>query len=59
MFLIGRKETRRWLLSFNQRIAIRNVLTYLVGCLQHEETGDRTFDTGGPDLIAYHDLPDI
>ena len=57
MFLIGRKETRRWLLSFNQRIAIRKV--HLVGCQQHEETGDRTFDTGGPDLIAYHDLPDI
>jgi len=27
MLSLARKETRRWLLSLNQRIAIRNVLT--------------------------------
>ena len=34
--------TPRWVRSLNQPIAIRNVITYLVGCLEHEETTGQT-----------------
>ena len=46
--------TPRWVLSLNQPIAIRNVITYLVGCLDHAETIGQTYDIGGP---RYPHLP--
>jgi hypothetical protein len=51
--------TPRWVQSLNQPIAIRNVVTYLVGCLQHDETSGQTYDIGGPDVITYRELLDI
>ncbi len=51
--------TPRWVRSMNQPIAIRNVITYLVGCLKHEETTGKTYDIGGPDILTYRDLLDI
>ena len=51
--------TPRWVQSLNQPIAIRNVITYLVGCLEHEETIGQTYDIGGPDILTYRDLLDI
>lgn len=48
--------TPRWLRSRNQPIAIRNVLGYLVGCLEHPETVGQTFDIGGPEILTYQDL---
>ena len=48
--------TPRWVRSLNQPIAIRNVITYLVGCLEHDETIGQTFDIGGPDILTYRDL---
>ena len=51
--------TPRWVRSLNQPIAIRNVIEYLVGCLQHDETKGQTFDIGGPDVITYRELLDI
>jgi uncharacterized protein YbjT (DUF2867 family) len=51
--------TPRWVLSLNQPIAIRNVVNYLVGCLEHDETIGQTYDIGGPDVLAYRDLLDI
>jgi uncharacterized protein YbjT (DUF2867 family) len=51
--------TPRWVRSLNQPIAIRNVVTYLVGCLNHDETIGQTYDIGGPDVVAYRDLLDI
>ena len=51
--------TPRWVRSLNQPIAIRNVITYLVGCLEHEETTGQTYDIGGPDILTYRDLLDI
>jgi len=41
-----------------QPICIRNVLIYLLGCLQCEETTGQTYDIGGPDIITYADLID-
>ena len=35
--------TPRWVRSMNQPIAIRNVITYLVGCLEHQETIGQTY----------------
>lgn len=51
--------TPRWVFSPNQPIAIRNVLNYLVGCLEADETIGETFDIGGPDVLTYRRLLDI
>ena len=51
--------TPRWVFSRNQPIAIRNVINYLVGCLDHDETVGENFDIGGPDVITYRELLDI
>lgn len=51
--------TPRWVRSLNQPIAIRNVIQYLVGCLEHDETIGETYDIGGPDVVSYRDLLDI
>ncbi|MEW5910732.1 MAG: NAD(P)H-binding protein, partial [Thermodesulfobacteriota bacterium] len=51
--------TPRWVRNPVQPIAIRNVLNYLQGCLEREETAGKTFDIGGPDVLTYQDLMDI
>ncbi|RJR19653.1 MAG: SDR family oxidoreductase [Desulfobacteraceae bacterium] len=51
--------TPRWVRTPCQPIAIRNVLNYLAGCLEKEETKGRTFDIGGPDILTYQDLMQI
>jgi uncharacterized protein YbjT (DUF2867 family) len=51
--------TPRWVRSLNQPIAIRNVITYLIGCLEHDETMGQTYDIGGPDILTYRDLLDM
>ncbi len=48
--------TPRWVRSLNQPIAISNVIGYLVGCLEREETAGASFDIGGPDRIPYEEL---
>ena len=51
--------TPRWVESLNQPIAIRDVIAYLVGCLEHEQTVGETFDIGGPDILTYRNLLEI
>jgi len=51
--------TPRWVHSLNQPIAIRDVIGYLLGCLEHDETTGNTYDIGGPDILTYRDLLDI
>jgi len=51
--------TPRWVFSACQPIAIRNVIQYLVGCLEHDETIGQVFDIGGPDVLTYRELLDI
>jgi uncharacterized protein YbjT (DUF2867 family) len=51
--------TPRWVSSLNQPIAIRNVVNYLVGCLEHDETMGQPYDIGGPDVVTYRNLLDI
>ena len=51
--------TPKWVFSLNQPIAIRDVIVYLMGCLEKEETIGQTFDIGGPDILTYRELLDI
>jgi len=51
--------TPRWVRNPVQPIAIRNVLGYLKGCLEHDETIGRTFDIGGTDVLTYKRLMEI
>ena len=51
--------TPKWVQTPCQPIAIRNVLHYLIGCLESDETNGRSFDIGGPDIINYRDLMQI
>jgi uncharacterized protein YbjT (DUF2867 family) len=51
--------TPKWVNTLVQPIAIRNVLNYLIGCLEHKETRGETFDIGGPDVLTYRKLFDI
>jgi uncharacterized protein YbjT (DUF2867 family) len=46
----------RWLNSRCQPIAIRNVITYLHQCLLNENTLNRTFEIGGPDVLTYKQM---
>jgi uncharacterized protein YbjT (DUF2867 family) len=49
----------RWVNNPVQPIAINNVLGYLKGCLEHDETIGGTFDIGGPDILTYRRLLEI
>ena len=46
----------RWVATRCQPIAIRNVIEYLTGLLDHPETAGNTYDIGGPDVLQYRDL---
>ena len=48
--------TPPWVHTPVQPICIRNVLNYLVGCLEHEETVGQAFDIGGPEILTYERL---
>ncbi len=51
--------TPRWVNTPLQPIAIANVLGYLIGCLENDETDGDTFDICGPDVVTYRELIDI
>ncbi|PFX00361.1 hypothetical protein CJ469_04544 [Nocardia farcinica] len=46
----------RWVRTRTQPIAADDVIRYLVGVLEIPETAGRTFDIGGPDVLAYLDM---
>ncbi len=48
--------TPRWLKTRCQPIAIRNVLEYLTGVIGREETYNKSFDIGGPDILTYKEM---
>ena len=48
--------TPPWVHTPVQPVCIRNVLNYLVGCLEHEETVGQAFDIGGPEILTYERL---
>ena len=43
----------RWVETRTQPIAIRDVLAYLIGCLQEPATANGTFDIGGPEVLSF------
>jgi uncharacterized protein YbjT (DUF2867 family) len=43
----------RWLNTFSQPIAIRNVIEFLSGILLNVQTFNRSYDIGGPDILTY------
>lgn len=51
--------TPRWVDTPCQPIGIRNVLHYLLGCLDCPETIAGTFDIGQPDIVTYRQLMEI
>jgi uncharacterized protein YbjT (DUF2867 family) len=46
----------RWIDTRSQPIAVQNVISYLVGCLDEPATAGLTLDIGGPDIVSYRDL---
>jgi len=45
-----------WADNLCQPIGIRDVLKYLVGVLEVSQTGDRTFDIGGLEVLTYRQM---
>ncbi|MFT7463002.1 MAG: hypothetical protein ACI9EF_001344 [Pseudohongiellaceae bacterium] len=48
--------TPRWVRTRCQPISVRDVLGYLVTCLETPETLGRTLDIGGPDVLTYQEF---
>ncbi len=48
--------TPRWVSSLVQPIAVRDVLSYLVGVLDLAANTNRRFDIAGPDILSYRDM---
>lgn len=45
-----------WVKSLAQPIAIDDVVSYLIGCLEKPETAGKIFEIGGPDKMTYEEL---
>lgn len=48
--------TPRWLKTKCQPIAIRNVVEFLNGVIDHTETYHKSYDIGGPDILNYKEM---
>ena len=48
--------TPRWVRTRTQPIAVGDVIRYLVGVLEEPAAEGRTFEVGGPDVLAYVDM---
>ena len=48
--------TPRWLKTKCQPIAIRNVVEFLIGVIGKEETYNKSYDIGGPDILSYKEM---
>ncbi len=46
----------RWLNTKTQPLAIKNVIQFLNGVLADEETYDKSFDIGGPEILTYKQM---
>ena len=45
-----------WAKTKSQPIAIRDVIKYLIGVLEIEETSDKRYDIGGSDVVTYDQM---
>ena len=48
--------TPKWLNTKSQPIAIRNVLEFLKGVMVNEDTYNKSFDIGGPEIFTYKEM---
>ncbi|MHB1105919.1 MAG: SDR family oxidoreductase [Lutibacter sp.] len=48
--------TPKWLNTKSQPIAIRNVLEFLKGVMLNEDTYNKSFDIGGPEIFTYKEM---
>lgn len=48
--------TPKWVRTECQPIAIRDVVTYLVGVLDSPETAGETYEIGGPEVLTYEEM---
>jgi len=48
--------TPRWLQTKFQPIAIRNVVEFLIAIIGKEETYNKSYDIGGPDVLSYKEM---
>ena len=46
----------KWVKSLAQPIAVDDVVSYLVGCMEHPETTGKIYEIGGPDLMTYEEI---
>lgn len=46
----------KWTKSLAQPIAVDDVIEYLIGCFEHQETAGRIFEVGGADIMNYEEL---
>ena len=46
----------RWVKTRSQPIAVRDVLTYLIGCLAIPGGRNESFDIGGPEVLTYREM---
>ena len=46
----------KWLSTKSQPIASRNVIEFLTGVLLNEETFDKSYDIGGPEILTYKEM---
>lgn len=46
----------KWLSTKSQPIASRNVIEFLTGVLLKEETYDKSYDIGGPEILTYKEM---
>lgn len=46
----------RWIDTEAQPISVRNVLNYLIACIETPETIGKTLDIGGPEILTYREM---
>jgi hypothetical protein len=46
----------RWVKTRSQPIGVRDVLSYLLGCLEVPATRGQVLDIGGPDILTYREM---
>jgi uncharacterized protein YbjT (DUF2867 family) len=46
----------KWIRTRIQPIALRDVISYLVGCLFNAAATGQTFDIGGPEILTYEEM---
>lgn len=46
----------RWLNTRSQPISVRNVIEFLTGVILREQTFNKSFDIGGPEILTYKEM---